>query len=116
MEKGESYRIVGDYRRLNNSTRPDRYPVKRLTNFTYILKGTKWYTTLDLKRAFNQIPINPEDVENTAVITPFGLFEYLVMCYGLRNAAQTFQRFADGALGDLPFVFVYIDDILMKST
>ena len=115
VEKGDSFRIVGDYRRLNACTKPDRYPVKRLTDFTSILSDTKYYSTLDLKRAFNQIAINPDDIEKTAVITPFGLFEYLAMCFGLRNAAQTFQRYADRALGDLPFAFVYIDDILIAS-
>ena len=115
VEKGDGFRIVGDYRRLNQSTKPDRYPIKRLTDFTYILKDSKYYSTLDLKRTFNQIPVNPSDVEKTAVITPFGLFEYLGMCFGLRNAAQTFQRYADAALGDLPFAFVYIDDILIAS-
>ena len=115
VPKGESYRITGDYRQLNACTKPDKYPVKRLMDFTSILHGTKIYSTLDLKRAFNQIDINPDDVEKTAVITPFGLFEYTAMCFGLSNAAQTFQRYADTALGDLWFVFVYIDDILIAS-
>ena len=84
-------------------------------DFTSILHGTKIYSTLDLKRALNQIDINPDDVEKTEVITPFGLFEYTAMCFGLSNAAQTFQRYADPALGDLWFVFVYIDDILIAS-
>ena len=84
-------------------------------DFTTILHGTKVYSTLDLKRAFYQIPLHPDDIEKTAVITPFGLYEYTVMTFGLRNAAQTFQRFADAALGDLSFVFVYIDDILIAS-
>ena len=112
VQKGNSYRIVGDYRRLNACTKPDRYPVKRLTDFTSILSGTKVFSKLDLKRAFNQIAIHPEDIEKTAVITPFGLFEYIGMCFGLR---KTFQRYADKALGDLAFVFVYIDDILIAS-
>ena len=57
--------------------------------------------------------MHPDDIEKTAVITPFGLYEYTVMAYGLRNAAPTFQRYADAALGDLPFLFVYIDDIFI---
>ena len=95
---------MGDYRKLNLCTRPDRYPVKRMMDFTSILNGTKIFSTLDLKRAFHQISVHPEDVEKTAVITPFGLFEYTAMTFGLKNAAQTFQRYADAALGDLPFV------------
>lgn len=51
----------------------------------------------------------------TAVTTPFRLFEFLLMPFGLRNAAQTFQRFLDHVLQGLPFVYVYIDDVLVAS-
>ena len=114
--KNKKVRVVGDYRRLNACTKPDKYPVKRLMDFTTILYKAKIFSTLDLKRAFHQIPVNPADIEKTALITPFGLFESLVMTFGLKCAAQSFQRYADEALGDLPFVFVYIDDILVASS
>ena len=60
--------------------------------------------------------MHPLDVPKTAVITPFGLFEFLRMPFGLKNAAQTFQRLMDTVLRDLPFLFVYLDDILVAST
>ena len=56
------------------------------------------------------------DSHKTAVTTPFGLFEFLRMPFGLRNAAQTFQRFMDQVLRDLPFAYAYIDDVLIAST
>lgn len=59
--------------------------------------------------------MNHDDVPKTAVTTLFGLFEFLKMPFGLRNAAQTFQRFIDNILKDLDFVYVYIDDILVAS-
>ena len=59
--------------------------------------------------------MHPDDVPKTAVITPFGLFEFLSMPFGLRNAAQTFQRFIDEVLRGLPYVHPYIDDILIAS-
>jgi len=61
------------------------------------------------------VPVHPRDVEKTAVITPFGTFEFLRMPFGLRNAGQTFQRLMDEVLAGLPFVFVYLDDVLVAS-
>jgi hypothetical protein len=56
-----------------------------------------------------------QDISKTAIITPFGLFEYLFMPFGLRNATQTFQRFMDSLLKHLPFVFCYLNDIIIAS-
>jgi hypothetical protein len=56
-----------------------------------------------------------QDVTKTAIITPFGLFEYLFMPFGLRNATQTFQRFMDSIFKHLPFVFCYLDDLIIAS-
>ena len=73
------------------------------------------FSTMDLRKAYHQIPMRESDIEKTAVITPIGLFEYLFMPFGLRNAAQTFQRHIDNILSNFPCALAYVDDILIGS-
>ena len=103
VPKGEgSFRPCGDFRHLNACTIPDKYPVPHLQDFCRDLKGKRVFSKIDLTRAFHQIPLSKEAIPKTAITTPFGLFEFIRMPFGLCNAAQTFQRCMDNILKNMP--------------
>lgn len=114
-KKDDTYRPCGDYRQLNTITTPDNYPLPYLTDCTINLRGCVIFSKIDLMKAYNQISVYGPHIPKTAITTPFGLFEFSKMTFGLKNAAQTFQRVIHEVLRGLDFLYSYLDDIFMAS-
>ena len=114
-QKPGDFRMVGDYRALNNVTQSDRYPLSFLADFVDIAQGCTIFSKLDCHKGYYQIPVAKQDQQKSAVITPVGLYEYTKMPFGMRNCGNTFQHFMDQATRGLDFCFVYVDDVLVAS-
>jgi hypothetical protein len=106
-----------DYRALNAITVKDRYPLPLIKESLNNLTGMKYFTKIDIVSAFNNIRIKAGQEYLTAFRTRFGLFETLVMPFGLTGAPATFQRYINDALRDYldTFCTAYLDDILIYS-
>lgn len=112
-------RLCFDGRKLNSLTKKDAYPLPHVNHILSKLTGARYLSSIDLKAAFWQIPLEEGSCEKTAFVIPSrGLFEFVVMPFGLSNAAQTQQRLMDRVLGYSlePFVFVYLDDIIIATS
>jgi hypothetical protein len=116
-KKDGSLRVTTNYRKLNNVTVKDSYPIPRIDEMINQLAKAKVYTTLDLASGYYQVPIEPDSAQYTAFACEFGFFEYNVMPMGLTNATATFQRLMNQVLDGLIGIccFVYLDDIIIFS-
>ncbi|CAB4403215.1 unnamed protein product [Rhizophagus irregularis] len=116
-KKMGNYRFCIDYRKLNNVTKSDAYPLPRIDELLEKYRTARWFTSLDLAAGYHQVEMTEEDREKTAFICSQGLYEYNVMPFGLKNAPGTFQRLMDEILKEYigEFVIVYLDDIMIYS-
>lgn len=112
------WRMVIDYRNLNEKTIGDAYPLPNITEILDQLGSAKYFSVFDLASGFHQIPMDPEDKEKTAFTTPYGHYEFNRMPFGLKNAPATFQRLMDHVLSGLQGIelFVYLDDIVIYAS
>ena len=111
------WRIVIDYRKLNDVTIGESYPIPQINEILDQLGNSKYFTTLDLASGFHQIEISDEDVPKTAFSVPEGHYEFIRMPFGLKNAPATFQRLMNTVLSGLQGIhcYVYLDDIVIYS-
>lgn len=117
-KKNNEYRLCYDGRALNEVTRPDSYPLPNIDRILSLLRGAKYISSIDLRKAFWQIPLDPASREKTAFsVVGKGLFQFTVVPFGLSNSAQTQQRLVDALFGPEyePNIFCYIDDIIVCS-
>ncbi|XP_068205634.1 uncharacterized protein [Palaemon carinicauda] len=110
-----SYRMCTDYRRVNSVTVKDAYPLPRIADIIDSVSNSKYLTQIDLLKGYYQIKLTDRTREISAFITPFGLFEYRVLPFGMTNAPATFQRMVHEVTRGLEGVYVYLDDIVIAS-
>uniref|UniRef100_A0A3B3QDK9 Gypsy retrotransposon integrase-like protein 1 n=1 Tax=Paramormyrops kingsleyae TaxID=1676925 RepID=A0A3B3QDK9_9TELE len=114
-KKNGNIRMCVDYRTLNRRTIPDQYTVPRIEDALACLTGSQWFSVLDLRSGYYQIPMNKADKEKTAFISPVGFYQFERMPQGIMGAPATFQRIMEKTLGDMNLleVLVYLDDLIV---
>ncbi|GBG86952.1 hypothetical protein CBR_g44405 [Chara braunii] len=116
-KKEGTLRMCIDYRGLNAIIAKNREPLPRIDDLLDRVQGCRYFSKIDLKSGYHQIAIRPEDQHKTAFQTRYGLYEFVVMPFGLCNAPDTFQHAMNRIFHDYldKFVIVYLDDILIFS-
>ena len=114
-KKDKTLRVCVDFRKLNARTVKDSYPIPRISQTLQALSGAEWFCSLDLQSGYFQVKIACKDKAKTAMTTPFGLYEFNRMRFGLTNDPATFQRLVECCLGDLNFqtCLIYLDDVIV---
>ena len=116
-KKDGSYRLCVDYRSLNAVTYKDAYPLPHIDTCLGTMNGASWFSTIDLRSGYHNIPIKENDKDKTAFVTRRGSFRYKVLPFGLSTAPSVFQRLMDLVLCGLTYVtcLVYLDDIIVYA-
>ena len=115
VKKNGELRQCVDFTRINKITTSCHFPIPNISDILRRLGQSTIFSTLDGKQGFHQIKMHPNSIAKTCTIFPWGAYEWLVLPYGLKNAPSEFSRIMFLILGDLPFVEIYIDDIIIHS-
>ena len=114
---GRGLRLCIDYRGLNKVTIPNRYPLPNMDELKEQVRGSRWFTKIDLKNGYHLIRMKKGDEWKTAFRCRYGLFEYTVMPFGLVNAPATFQGMINHIFRDMldQGIIAYIEDLVMHA-
>jgi predicted aspartyl protease len=112
-KRDNTIRFCCDYRKLNEKTIGDAFPLPHIQDILDSLQGAKYFITLDLRSGFWQLGLRPEDIHKTAFVVPHGHYEWVTMPFGLMNASSSFQRAMSELLKPMLYkgVLVFIDDV-----
>jgi hypothetical protein len=116
-KKDGTKRMCIDYQALNEVTDKNKYPLPRIEDLFDQLRGASVFSKIDLRSGYHQLRIRPSDIPKTAFITKYGLYEFMVMSFGLMNTLAYFMYLMNSVFMDYldKFVVVFIDDILIYS-
>jgi hypothetical protein len=116
-KEGKDPRLCIDYRQLNNVTRKNAYPLPRIGDILDDLGPSKYFTTLDAKSGYHQIPVHPQDKDKTCFTTYEGNYRWTGMPFGLCNAPAAYQYIMDTVFQRVlwKFVLTYVDDTVVYS-
>jgi hypothetical protein len=116
-EKDDTKRICIDYIALNEFTIKNKYPLTRIEDLFDHLRGASVFSKIDLRSGYHQLRIRPSDIPKTTFTTKYGLYEFTVMSFGLKNALAFFMYLMNSVFMDYldKFMVVFIDDILIYS-
>lgn len=114
-KKTGKIRMCVDFRTLNRRIVPDQYTVPRVEDALACLSGSKWFSVLDLRSGYYQVPMKESDKEKTAFICPVGFYQFERMPQGVTGVPATFQCIMEQTVGDMNLleVLVYLDDLIV---
>ena len=114
-KKDGSYRFCTDYRKVNQVSKSDSFPIPRISDCIDHIGDAKYVSTFDMLKGYYQVPLTPRAQEISAFVTPTGLYQYTVMPFGMKNAPATFQRMINHLIQNLDGCDGYIDDVVIYS-